>query len=655
LILVRESPHSTLIAAMARHCVGGGPCKRRSAGPAIGEETISSLPPSRVTSVVTPAVGVGGGPRPEWMKGIPTPFTAASCLALHQGSSSGCSINSESARLAELVAIIGEPHAPSDRLLPPLVELRQLLSTQLSPPIQQFLDLGGLPSLLSLLTAQSAAIQLEAAWAITNVAYGSCTQLEAVVEAGGHLALLKALQSPAVSERADLCSQILWALCNIASDKNSQFRDRLLESDVIGHIGQLFAQMPSFSWDSYGRDQVLRKQTGLMSSLCGGYPAPKLEGVDCAFDYFVQVVIGTDDVEMSSDAFWGLHHLLHGATSSEDGDKRAARMLVAGFGDGEGPPANVPHPLLVKLVSSVGHFADLKSTTVAPALKILGALVSVSVRTVLCSMYSSVSDVDVTDLVLHTGALKVLVAVLAGARSPSHLRKDAAWALSNIAAGSAAHARRLLEEPGAYDTLKAALEHGPSQEVRHECTWALVNLTNQGALVLSLVDWRELLRLLSLALTASKQPVLQCALLDALEAVLSSQRQQQSDRKPEVLHLSMQQEDGKAAFKGVAENHRAKAAEGFGLLSTLEKLQFSDSQGVYQKAVQMLEQFFRADAENEPPEVPVTPSAAQRLAMKSPATTPSSAQRHLTVKSPATTPSAICGGSPVRPGYKFGA
>ena len=43
-----------------------------------------------------------------------------------------------------------------------LAALRKELSTQTAPPIQQVLDLGGLPTLLGLINNQSSAIQLEA-------------------------------------------------------------------------------------------------------------------------------------------------------------------------------------------------------------------------------------------------------------------------------------------------------------------------------------------------------------------------------------------------------------------------------------------------------------------------------------------------------------
>lgn len=504
--------------------------------------------------------------------------------------------------------MVSLPGAASDpgRLLAPLTELRKVLSCQLGPPIQQVLDLGGLPAVLSLLTAESGAVQLQAAWVVTNVASGSSSHAAAVIEAGGLPAIFSALQSPAVPERAELCTQLLWVLGNIAGDKDSRLRDKLLEAEVVGHIGQLFAQIPGFTWDTYGRTQVLRTLTWLMSCLCGGLPAPKLEEVDCAFDYFAQVITGTDDVEMLSEALWGLHHLLDGAPSKEDADARIVRMLSAGFGPGEAPPPNAPHPVIAQVASALGSFGNRKIPTAAPAMKILGALLSTT-------------NSETMDLVLAAGTLKALGRLLADTQSTPRLRQDAAAALAAVAAGP--RVQKLLDEPGTYKSLQGALERGPTPEVRRECAWALANLARQGSPVLSRTDCKEFLRLLSLALKATADNALQRVILEGVEAVLRHSAKQ-------------------AGFKCLGDHPLAEAAETFGLLETLEELQHSESERTYRKAVQLLASFFGGDGENKPPEEPITPAAGQRLVTG--------------YKSP-TAHSSICGGSPVRPGYKFGA
>lgn len=576
----------------------------------------ATIPQQSYTSASAPSLPLAPscGPRPAWMTSVPTPFTRAACATGSENerprpTQGGCCSSSETGRLAELVKMVIQPSTASDpaRLLALLTELRKAVSTQIGPQIQQVLDLGALSPILSLLSAESAAIQLQAAWIVTNVAAGCSAHAAAVIEAGGLQCVFAALESPALPDRADLCSQLLWILGNMAGDEDSSLRDRLLQAEVVGHIGKLYAQIPGFAWDEYGRTQVLRTLTWLMSCLCGGRPAPKLEEVDCAFDYFAQVVTGTDDMEMSSEALWGLHHLLDGASTKEDADARVARMLSAGFGPGEAAPPNAPHPVVAQIANSLGSPGNRRIPTVAPAMKILGVLI----RT---------SNSETMHLVLAAGTLKGLGRVLADSQSDARHRQASATALSVVAAGT--WVQKLIDDRATYKALQGALERSPTPEVRRECAWAIGNMARQGAPVLSRMDCKELLRLLSVALGIAADSALQLVLLDGVEAVLRHSANQSNSKR-------------------IAENPLQEAAEAFGLIEKLEELQHAESEGIYRRSVLLLENFFGADGENEPPtQVPKSPSAGQH--------------RLADCRSPSGAHSAIYG-SPARPGYQFGA
>ena len=60
--------------------------------------------------------------------------------------------------------------------------IRRMLSANHGPPIDAVIEAGLLPPLVSKLALPK--LQLEAAWALTNVASGSCDQTAAVVAAG---------------------------------------------------------------------------------------------------------------------------------------------------------------------------------------------------------------------------------------------------------------------------------------------------------------------------------------------------------------------------------------------------------------------------------------------------------------------------------------
>jgi len=274
------------------------------------------------------------------------------------------------------VAALGAGQPEPGQPLRALAELRRLLSSRARPPVQEVVDLGGVEILVARLRDSSPAAQLEAAWALASVAGGGSAHAAAVLKAGAAEAAFGVLARPEVSERPDLCDQCLSLLGNLAGDRDLRLRDRLLEAEVIGHLGQLYQQIPGFPWDLHGRLQVLRSLTWLMSSLCHGLPAPPLEEVDCAFDYFAQVIMGTDDEPMLAEALWGLCYLLEGAKNEEEAGARALRLLSAGFGPEEPSELPVPHPVLAKAMSCARRTTDPESPVSKPALRLLTALAS---------------------------------------------------------------------------------------------------------------------------------------------------------------------------------------------------------------------------------------------------------------------------------------
>lgn len=477
----------------------------------------------------------------------------------------------DAVQVARLVAALDARACEPDALLASLREIRQLLAVTSHPPIEQVISLGGVGHLVNLLAEGSPAIQTEAAWALANIATGTSEQTRVIVELGGVDGLFKVVQSPSVAERYELCDQCLWILGNIAGDDDVSLRDHLLQEGVVNVLGHLYSRMPMFTWGRQERMQVLQTLTWLMCALCHGSPAPPLDELDCAFDYFVQVILGTDDSQMISEALFGLCYLVEGAgVEHNDGNARIARLLSAGFGPEPALQPPVPHPLVAQVVHCIGQ----PTPTLLPAVRLLGAMVSSSNK-------------DFTDSVLAAGGLKAFHQALVDKNIPVKVQKDVAWILSNISAGTSKQAQQLIAEPKLWDVISGLVESATISEVRHECAWVLANVANGGSSTISRLDSKKVLHLVVAALRKERDPKLQRALLDAGEAALKNGEKQ-------------------AITKGVARSTITAAAEACGFLQQLEELQHSESENVYRKAVHVLESWFEADGENAPPQAQST-------------------------------------------------
>jgi importin subunit alpha-1 len=130
--------------------------------------------------------------------------------------------------IPELRRILTSTASTNEEVVEATRGLRRILSVERDPPVDEVLNAGVLPNLVRNLIANPSDVPLifESAWALTNIASTSRTNVVVESEAVGPLIQLLR------HENADVREQSAWCLGNIAGD-NKEFRDHLLQAGVL--------------------------------------------------------------------------------------------------------------------------------------------------------------------------------------------------------------------------------------------------------------------------------------------------------------------------------------------------------------------------------------------------------------------------------------
>lgn len=113
-----------------------------------------------------------------------------------------------------------------------LQKIRKLTSVENNPPIQAVIESSGLLTrIIELLDHEDDGIKFEAAWVLTNLAFGSSVQTREIIQAGVLPPLIKLINSANESPQ----EQAVWAIANIAGD-SAELRNIVLEAGALSPI-----------------------------------------------------------------------------------------------------------------------------------------------------------------------------------------------------------------------------------------------------------------------------------------------------------------------------------------------------------------------------------------------------------------------------------
>uniref|UniRef100_A0A8C3V4V6 Importin subunit alpha n=1 Tax=Catharus ustulatus TaxID=91951 RepID=A0A8C3V4V6_CATUS len=381
---------------------------------------------------------------------------------------------------------------------------RRILSRHKDPPINQIIELGIIPRMVEFLgRADNAALQFEAAWALTNIASGTSEHTRAVVEGGAIPAFISLLSSP----HMHISEQAVWALGNIAGD-GPLYRDALIARDVIPPLLALVSPATPVGF--------LRNITWTLSNLCRNKnPCPPLDAVQKILPVLL-ILLQHEDKEVISDSCWAVSYLTDGSNDR------------------------------IQLVVETG---------------ILPRLVELMDR--LCSS----PLISQTQEALNAGVLPVLHRLLRHTKPV--IQKEAAWTLSNIAAGPSQQIQQIIN-CGLLAPLVELLDKGDFK-AQKEAVWVVANFTTGGTVeqVVELVRSGVLKPLLNLLLAKDSKTIL--VILDTISNLfLAAEKLGETEK----LCLLVEELDG---------------------LEKIEELQNHENDTVYRAALDIIEKYFSGE------------------------------------------------------------
>ncbi|OQR80968.1 importin subunit alpha [Thraustotheca clavata] len=311
-------------------------------------------------------------------------------------------------------------------------KLRLLLSSERDLLIRQMLEKNWTPRLISWLKLNDQpSLQVEALWALTNIAAGATDNTSVLLNNGVIPTLVSLLDSP----NDEVLEQSVWVLGNLAGE-GSNTRDSVLAAGALPALVNTLKKAPA------ERLSLFRILTWTLSNLCDGQPRPVFD-INLVLPSLGKMLASTD-TEVLSHVCWAFSHLCDGPSTHIQ--------------------AVVDSEVCLRLVELLSH-SSWRVTK--PALRAIGNIVCAE------------DDHDYTQHIIECGAVPSLRKLIA--HSNREIQKEACWTLSNIAAGTVDQIQCVLDSGCIPSLMNLASSDTTDTEVRSEACWVVLNATSCGS------------------------------------------------------------------------------------------------------------------------------------------------------------------------------
>lgn len=268
-----------------------------------------------------------------------------------------------------------------------MIGVRKILSIAENPPIQAVIDAGLVPRMIEYVKqSEYPQLQLEATWALTNVASGTTIQCQSIIDKGGIPLFVELLKS----NNSGIVEQAIWAIGNISSDCIF-YRDTIIRAGGLHNLVEVV--------DKTQEETLIKHGCWALSNLCRGSPLPKYDFVKSAIPVLCRTIATgrLTDKEIIADCCWAISY-------HSDANKNKIQVVIES-----------------KVISKIIKNLDENSMAVLiPSIRILGNV--------------STGSADHTNELLAANILQPLERVLEHHKKV--VRREACWVISNIAAGS---------------------------------------------------------------------------------------------------------------------------------------------------------------------------------------------------------------------------
>ena len=305
-----------------------------------------------------------------------------------------------------------------------LVGIRKLLSIS-SSIIQELIDVGIIPELISLLDNSPPEFQYEALWCLTNFSAGTNDQVNCIVVKGVIPKIIKLMDSSI----EELKMQVIFILGNLANDC-SRTRDAIIKEKGYDKLLTILV--------STDNNILIKNCIWALSSFFRIRPILPYNLIKKALKIIARsIVLLPNDAEFLSDAFFILSFIT-------EHYKEAIKDLLE-----------------LDLIKNAIKCLDIDNEYVQlSCLRVIGNVAS--------------GNANQTQLLIDLNILKYLKKTLLNKKKA--IRKETVWIISNIAAGTQKQIESLIYED--FLPILAELIEKDENEIKRECIWAVCNLTS---------------------------------------------------------------------------------------------------------------------------------------------------------------------------------